>query len=59
MKQLALVIAAFALMIAAMVACGGDKKPALAPENPVGSAAVPEAPSAPTPEAPAPVTPAP
>jgi len=59
MKQLVLVSGAFALIVAGMIACGGEVKPPAAPENPAGSAAVPEAPSAPTPEAPAPATPAP
>lgn len=53
MKQAVLVSGAFALLIAAMIACS-EPKPPVAPENPVGSAAVPEAPSAPAPEAPAP-----
>ncbi len=49
MKQIACVLGAFALIIAGLVACGGEAKPAMNPENPVGSAAVPEAPSAPVP----------
>lgn len=54
MKRIAIVVAALGVL-AGLIACGGEPKPPTMPENPAGSAAVPEAPSAAaptTPEAP-------
>jgi len=53
MKRIAIVVAALGV-VAGLIACGGEPKPPTMPENPAGSAAVPETPSATPPATPEP-----